>query len=145
MKKSFFAVLVIVVVAFMALIVPASVMAGDLTETIVTPSTGKVISTSAVELFAITVIDVSANTAVARALHFYNNVSIQVSDSPLTGYLFSAYAPVGTYFTKDLFKGAVYTKWGYSVFDGITCSSGLTVSPTAGTGNFAPQLIIQYK
>jgi hypothetical protein len=136
----------VVLMAFFFALMCAPVMAGDVSETLVTSSTGTVIKATSGELVAIWAFDVIANTAVARSFDVFNNVSIQVSDSPEVGYLFSIVAPVGTYFPKNIFEGIVYNKWGYEVADGYTFSSGLCISPTAdGTGNWAPKLIVQYQ
>lgn len=123
-----------------------SVMAKDLTESKVVASVGTVISATPIEWYSLEILDGNANTAVVRAIHFYNNVSIQVSDNPSTGYMFSVTATVGTYYPKEIFKGDIYNKWNYTVIEGRTCSAGLCVSPTttAAAGSY-PTIFVKYK
>jgi hypothetical protein len=116
-----------------------------LTETVVNQAGAKLVSASAIELFKIQGLgrDSAANTLTVRAIEFYNNVSIMVSDSPGRNYMFSVTLTVGTYLSDFVWEGVISSNWGGPIFNGITFSNGLVLSPTVATDNNA--FIIQYQ
>jgi hypothetical protein len=140
--KKIFAVLMILL---LALFVSVPARAGDLTEKAITSTGACLVVATAKELFTITGLggDSAANTLAVRALHFYNNVSVMVSDSPGQNFVMSITAPAGVYFKGLQFSGITYNKWGYPVFDGVTFSNGIVISPTAATQTFG--LLVQYQ
>jgi hypothetical protein len=143
MKKT---MLSLMVVLFALLFSVSAFAANALTESVTKATVGTVITSSSAEVFKIVILDNDANTSVTRAVHFYNNTSIQVSSHPSTGYMFSVTATVGTYFPKEVFTGVVSNNWGGPIFNGITFSSGVCVSPTANAAPLShPTIILQYQ
>lgn len=127
--KKFVLFLSVMLLAFSAV-----VFAGKITTTDTT-GVAQVINTGATVLFKVIPLggDSDANTASARSIVFYDNVSVRASDSPhtdLTAFTWT-FNP-GQYCTsvEPLDFGYIYNTWALET-EGKTFTNGLVVSGTA--------------
>lgn len=132
MKK----IMILIMALALACVVPLTpaFAGGDIDYTMVIGNTtGYTVDTSAGEVIQILAMpDSTENTSLARAWHFYDVAAVPVGGAS-TGFAFSVTKAVGTYFAGEIYRGFVGNKWGYETKDGIEYSTGLAVSPSAGT------------
>lgn len=126
------------------MLIVAGAYANELTTTYST-GVAQVVNAGETVLFKVIPIggDSAANTLTVRTVVFYDNVSVRVSNHPHADVVaFTWVYPVSKYSTDvpviDI--GTIHQKWGYTVLEGKTFSSGMVVSPTAGE-----KFIFQYK